>query len=63
VLLPLLLATLAKAFPDSTAAAAVEECWEEYHFVRPKDPKAELSSMELMASVKRRLQPVAALGL
>jgi hypothetical protein len=35
----------------------------QYHFVRRKDPRAELSSMELTVSVKRRLQPVAALGL
>jgi hypothetical protein len=40
----------------------VEECRAEYHVVRPKDPKAELSSVELMSLIKGRLQPVAALG-
>jgi hypothetical protein len=64
MLLPFLLATLAGVFPDSTAAAAaaIKECWAEYNIVRPKDPKAELSLMELIASIKGRLQPVAALG-
>jgi hypothetical protein len=63
-LLPILLATLAGAFPDSTAAmvAVVEECRVEYHIVRPKYPKVELSSVELMVSIKGRIQPVAALG-
>jgi hypothetical protein len=64
-ILPFFLATPAEAFPDSfaVAATAIEECWEEFNIVRPKDPKAELSLMELMASIKDRLQPVAALGL
>jgi hypothetical protein len=43
-------------------AAAVEECQAEYHIVRHENPKAELSSEELMASIKGRLQPVAKLG-
>jgi hypothetical protein len=40
----------------------VEECREEYHIVRHENPKAELSSKELMASIKGWLQPVAKLG-
>jgi hypothetical protein len=64
MLLPLSLVALAEAFPDSdkAAAAAVEEYWVEQKIVRIKDPKAELSSGELMASTKGRLQPVAKLG-
>jgi hypothetical protein len=56
-LLPYLLAALAEAFPESAAdvAAVVEECWAEYHIIRPKDPKVELSMVELMASIKGRL--------
>jgi hypothetical protein len=63
VLLPFLLAALAEAFPDSAEAvtAVVEECRAEYHIVRPKNPKAELSPVELMASIKGQLQPVATL--
>jgi hypothetical protein len=59
------LAALAGAFPDSSDAAAVvlEKCREEYNIVCDKDSKAELSSVELAASVKGRLQLVAALGL
>jgi hypothetical protein len=54
-----------QAFLDSSdaAAAAVEKCRKEYNIVCAKDPKAKLSSVELTASVKGRLQPVAALGL
>jgi hypothetical protein len=61
---PFLLVALAEAFPDSAkdAAAAVEECRAEYHIVRHENPKAELSSEELMASIKGRLQPTARLG-
>jgi hypothetical protein len=61
---PLSLATLAEAFPDSdkAAAAAMEEYRAEQHIVRREDSKAELSSGELMASSKERLQPVAELG-
>jgi hypothetical protein len=47
---------------QSAAAAAVEECQVEYHIVRLKNPKAELSMVELMASIKGQLQPMAALG-
>jgi hypothetical protein len=61
---PLLRVALVEAFPDSAkdVAAAVEECQVEYHIVRHENPKAELSSEELMASIKGRLQPVAKLG-
>jgi hypothetical protein len=61
---PLLLVALAEAFPNSAkdAASAVEKCWAEYHIVRHENPKAELSSEELMASIKGRLQPAAELG-
>jgi ElaB/YqjD/DUF883 family membrane-anchored ribosome-binding protein len=64
-LLPFLLAISVEAFPDSfdAAAAAVEKCRKKYNIDRAWDPKAELSSAELAASVKGRLQPVAALGL
>jgi hypothetical protein len=64
VLLPFLIAAVVEDFPDSTeaAAAAVEECQVEYHIVCPKNPKAERSTVELMASIKGRLQPVVALG-
>jgi hypothetical protein len=47
---------------ETYQAAAVEECREEYNIVFPEDPKVELSSVELMASIKGRLQPVAPLG-
>jgi hypothetical protein len=59
----LLLVALVEDFPDSAeaAAAALEECWAEYHIVRHKNPKAELSSEELMASIKGQLQPAAKL--
>jgi hypothetical protein len=40
----------------------VEECRAEYHIICHKNPEAELSTEELMASIKGRLQPVAALG-
>jgi hypothetical protein len=61
---PLLLVALAEAFPDSAkdAAAVVEECRAEYHIVCHENPKAKLSSEELMASIKGRLQPAARLG-
>jgi hypothetical protein len=35
--------------------AAVEKCWKEYNIICAKDPKAELSPVELAASVKGRL--------
>jgi hypothetical protein len=62
--LPLSLATLAEAFPDSEQAAAVtmEEYRAEHHIAHHKDPKAELCSEELMGSTKGRLQPMAKLG-
>jgi hypothetical protein len=62
--LPLLFAVLAEAFPDSdkAAAAAVEEYRVEHHIICSKDSKAKLSSEELMALTKERLQPVAKLG-
>jgi hypothetical protein len=58
---PLLLVALAGAFPDSDGAAtvALEECRAKQKIVRNKDSKAKLSSGELMALVKGRLQPVA----
>jgi hypothetical protein len=43
-------------------AAVVEEYRVKQRTVRSKDSKAELSSGELMASTKGRLQPVAKLG-
>jgi hypothetical protein len=62
--LPLSLAALAEAFPDSEQAAVVvvEEYRVEHHIARRKDPKAELCSEELMGSTKGRLQPMAKLG-
>jgi hypothetical protein len=56
--------TLAETFPDSdgTAAAALEEYRAEQKIIPSNDPEAELSSGELMASVKGRLHPVAGLG-
>jgi hypothetical protein len=61
---PLLLVALAGAVPDSdgAAAATVEEYRMEQEIVRSKDPQAKLSSGELMALTKGRLQPVAKLG-
>jgi hypothetical protein len=55
---------LAEAFPDfdGAAAAALEEYRAEQNIVPRSDPKAQLSSGELMASVKGRLHPVAGLG-
>jgi hypothetical protein len=54
----------AEAFPDSdgAAAAALKEYRAEQKIVPSSDPKAQLSSGELMASVKGRLHPVAGLG-
>jgi hypothetical protein len=65
VLLLFLLATPVDAFPDSTeaAAAAIEECQKEYNIIRAKDSKAELSLVELVASIKGQLQCMVALGL
>jgi hypothetical protein len=40
----------------------MEVCRVEYHIVRQKEHKVELSSEELMASIKGRLQPAAKLG-
>jgi hypothetical protein len=58
------LIALAEAFPnsDGAAAAALEEYRAEQKIVPDSDPKAKLSSGELMASVKGRLHPVAGLG-
>jgi hypothetical protein len=54
----------AEAFPDSNraTAAALKEYRTEEKIVPSSDPKAKLSSGELMALVKGRLQPVAELG-
>jgi hypothetical protein len=59
-----LLIALAGAFPDSdeTVMAALEKYRVEPKIVRDKDSKAKLTSGELMALVKGRLQPVAELG-
>jgi hypothetical protein len=43
-------------------AAALEEYRAEQKIVPSSDPKAQLSSGELMASIKGRLHPVARLG-
>jgi hypothetical protein len=53
-LFPHSLIALAEAFPDSggAAAAALEEYRAEQKIVPSSDPKAQLSSGELMASVK-----------
>jgi hypothetical protein len=58
------LIALAEAFPDSdgAAAAALEEYRAEQEIFPSSDPKAQLSSGELMASVKGQLHPVAGLG-
>jgi hypothetical protein len=63
-LFPHSLIALAEAFPDSSgaAAAALEEYRAEQKIIPSSDPKAQLSSGELMASVKGRLHPVAGLG-
>jgi hypothetical protein len=63
-LFPHSLIALAEAFPDSdgAAVAALEEYRAEQEIVPSSDPKAQLSSGELMASVKGRLHPVAGLG-
>jgi hypothetical protein len=63
-LFPLSLVALAEAFPDSdgAAAAAMEEYRVEQKIVHNEDPQAELSSRELMALTKGRLQPVTKLG-
>jgi hypothetical protein len=55
---------LAEEFSDSDrdAAAMVEKYWVEYRIIRHEDPKAELSSEELMALIKGRLKPMAKLG-
>jgi hypothetical protein len=54
----------AEAFPDSNraAAAALKEYRTEQKIVPSSDPKAQLSSGELMALVKGQLHPVAKLG-
>jgi hypothetical protein len=64
-LLIFLLVILAGAFPDSSDATAimVGKYQEEYNIIHDKDSKANLSSVELAASVKGRLQPMAAVGL
>jgi hypothetical protein len=58
------LVALAEAFPDSdgAAAAALEEYRAEQKIIHSNDPKAKLSSGELMASIKGRLHLVAGLG-
>jgi hypothetical protein len=58
------LIALAGAFPDSneTAAAALKEYRVEQKIVPRSDPKAKLSSGELVALAKGRLHPVAKLG-
>jgi hypothetical protein len=55
---------LAGSFPgsDQTAAAALKEYRAEQKIVPSSDPKAELSSGELVALAKGRLHPVAKLG-
>jgi hypothetical protein len=51
---PLTLAALVEAFPDSDrdAAAVLEKYRAEHHIALPEDPKAVLSSEELMASTQ-----------
>jgi hypothetical protein len=63
-LFPHSLIALAEAFPgfDGVAAAALEEYRAEQEIVPSSDPKAQLSSGELMASIKGRLHPIAKLG-
>jgi hypothetical protein len=58
------LAALAGAFPDSDecAAAALKEFRAEQGIIPSSDPKAELSSGELVALAKGRLHPAARLG-
>jgi hypothetical protein len=58
------LTALAGAFPDSdkSAAAALKEFMAEQGIVPSSDPKAELSSGELVALAKGRLHPAAKLG-
>jgi hypothetical protein len=58
------LIALAGAFPDSneTAAAALKEYRAEQKIVPSSDPKAELSSGELVALAKGRLHLVTKLG-
>jgi hypothetical protein len=64
MLSPHSLTALAGAFPDSdrTAAAVLKEYRAEQKIVPSSDPKAELSSGELVALAKGRLHPVAKLG-
>jgi hypothetical protein len=63
-LFPHSLIALAEAFPDSNGAAeaALEEYRAEHEIVPNSDPKAQLSSGELMVLVKGRLHLVAGLG-
>jgi hypothetical protein len=58
------LTALAGAFPDSdkSAAAALKEFRTEQGIIPSNDPKAELSSGELIALAKGRLHPAAKLG-
>jgi hypothetical protein len=58
------LIALVGAFPDSneTAAAALKEYRVDQEIVPSSDPKAELTSGELVALAKGRLHPVAKLG-
>jgi hypothetical protein len=64
MLFPHSLMALVEAFPssDGAAAAALEEYMAEQKIVPSSDPKAQLSSGELVASIKGRLHPVAKLG-
>jgi hypothetical protein len=63
-LFPHFLVALIEAFPDFDGAvtAALEKYRVEQKIVRGNDSKVELTSGELMALVKGRLQPVAELG-
>jgi hypothetical protein len=56
-LFPLLLVALTEAFPDSeeAVATAVDEYRVKQKIVRSEDPRAKISSRELMASTKGRV--------
>jgi hypothetical protein len=59
--LPLSLVALGEAFPksDEAVAAAVKEYRAKQKIIHSEDPQDKLSSRELMASTKGRIQPVA----
>jgi hypothetical protein len=61
---PHFLVALAEAFPDSDGAAiaTLEKYRVEQEIIPGNDPKAKLTSGELMALIKGRLHPVAELG-